>query len=72
MSDIPSGADEWYFDVKRGVAVRASERGHADDLLGPYPTRSAAENWQTTHKSRSDAWAAEDERWEHQGENRDR
>ena len=31
--------EEWYFDVKRGVAVPASERGHADDMLGPYPSK---------------------------------
>ena len=66
-----SNAEEWYFDVKRGVAVPASERGHAEDLLGPYPGKTAAENWRQTVANRNDAWDAEDERWEHQGDKRD-
>ena len=37
--------EQWYFDRRRGVAVPASERGHADDMLGPYPSKAAAENW---------------------------
>ena len=64
--------EDWYFDVKRGVAVPASERGHADDVLGPYPSKAAAENWRQTITSRNDAWDTEDERWEHLGEQRDR
>ena len=61
MSD-PS--TEWYFDLKRGVAVPAHERGRADDLLGPYPSKGAAENWRNTVESRNEAWDADDERWE--------
>jgi hypothetical protein len=64
-------SEEWYFDVKRGVAVPASERGHSDDLLGPYPSKAAAENWRQTVAARNEAWDAEDERWEHLGEQRD-
>jgi hypothetical protein len=67
MTDQPT---EWYFDVRRGVAVPAAERGHAENLLGPYPSKAAAENWRKTVEARNDAWDAQDERWEHQGENR--
>jgi hypothetical protein len=69
---VVNDTEDWYFDVKRGVAVPASERGHADDLLGPYPSKAAAENWRQTVTTRNDAWDAEDERWEHLGEQRDR
>ena len=65
-------SERWYFDVRRGVAVPASERGHADDMLGPYPSKAAAENWRDTVASRNDAWDAEDERWAHKGENTQR
>ena len=69
---MPDEPEQWYFDVRRGVAVPASERGHAEDLLGPYPSKTAAENWRQTVANRNDAWDAEDERWEHLGEKRDR
>ena len=68
---MESKTNEWYFDVRRGVAVPASERGHADDMLGPYPSKAAAENWRATVAARNDAWAAEDDRGEHQGEKND-
>jgi hypothetical protein len=37
-------------------------------MLGPYPSKAAAENWRQTVKSRNDQWDAEDERWERLGE----
>jgi hypothetical protein len=64
--------EEWYFDLERGIAVPASQRGVADRMLGPYPSKAAAENWRKTVATRNDAWDAEDERWEHLGERRDR
>jgi hypothetical protein len=63
---------EWYFDLKRGVAVPAEERGPADHLLGPYPSKAAAENWRSTVETRNEAWDADDERWEQSGEEPDR
>lgn len=54
---------EWYWDLKRKRAVPADERGPADDLLGPYRTKGAAENWHATVESRNDAWEADDEEW---------
>ena len=68
MSDA---SEEWYFDTRRGIAVPASERGWAEDMLGPYPSKAAAENWRATVAARNEAWDAEDERWEHQGEKQD-
>jgi hypothetical protein len=52
---------EWYFDLKRGQAVQAEERGPAKDLLGPYPSKEAAENWRATHDEREAAWDPEAE-----------
>lgn len=72
MSDDTSDREEWYFDLRRGVAVPASERGPAEHLLGPYPSKAAAENWRDTVESRNEAWDAEDERWERTGEDPDR
>ena len=37
------------------------------DVLGPYPTREAAEGWRDTVEARNEAWKDEDERWEDKG-----
>ena len=57
-------SDEWYFDLARGVAVPAEDRGPGDRMLGPYPSKAAAENWKNTVESRNEAWDEDDERWE--------
>ena len=71
--DSPSGtnasSDEWYFDLHKGVAVPASERGHADHMLGPYRTKGEAENWKSTVESRNEAWDEDDAEWSSWGEN---
>ena len=55
----------WYWDLERKVAVPASERGPADHLLGPYPTRAEAENWKAKVEERNEGWDEADEAWEH-------
>jgi hypothetical protein len=64
-----AGDEPWYWDLRRQRAVRASERGPADQLLGPYPTQDAAEHWRERVERRNEAWDDEDERWE--GRHRD-
>ena len=59
---------EWYWDLQRGIAVPADERGNADHMLGPYPTKVAAENWKQTSEDRNEAWEADDEEWDSWGE----
>lgn len=56
--------EEWYFDLERGIAVPASERGHADHMLGPYRTRGEAENWKATVEARNEAWDEADKEWD--------
>jgi hypothetical protein len=61
--------DGWYFDLKAGRAVSGDERGPAKDLLGPYPSKEAAENWRATHDAREDAWDdGDDDRGDDAGE----
>jgi hypothetical protein len=54
---------QWYWDLRRAVAVTADERGPGDQVLGPYPSRAAAENWKVTSEARHDAWDDADEKW---------
>lgn len=65
-ADTPT--DDWYFDLRKGVAVPASERGPGDHLLGPYPTRGHAENWRATNEARNKSWDDDDERWDAWGD----
>jgi hypothetical protein len=50
----------WYDTIKQKV-VDDEERGSSADLLGPYPTREAAENWRATRDAREAAWGDDDE-----------
>ena len=58
---------EWYWDLARGVAVPAGDRGPSDDMLGPYPTRAEAENWKAKVDERNEAWEDADDDWEQSG-----
>jgi hypothetical protein len=60
-------ATEWYWDLDRGIAVPADQRGPGDDTMGPYPTKGQAENWKATVEARNDAWDDADEEWESAG-----
>ena len=59
---------EWYWDLNRKIAVPASERGGADHVLGPYPTRHEAENWKSIAEERNEEWEEDDTAWEQAGE----
>ena len=61
---MTSTSERWWWDLAKGRAVRDDERGPDKDVLGPYPSRAAAEAWRERHEAREDAWEQEDERWE--------
>lgn len=56
--------DQWWWDLRNGRAVQRGERPRDLDVLGPYPSKEAAEAWEETAKARNEEWKAEDERWE--------
>ena len=62
---MTDGDESWYFDLRRGIAVPASERGPGDDVLGPYPSRAEALNWRSRVEQRNEQWEEADEAWEH-------
>jgi hypothetical protein len=61
MSD---GSEQWWWDLAAGRAVRDDERGPDRDVLGPYPSREAAERWRDRHDAREERWEEQDEEWE--------
>jgi hypothetical protein len=66
MADIDPST-EWYWDLKRHIAVPADERGPGDRMLGPYRTKGEAENWKATVDTRNEAWTEHDDEWESWG-----
>lgn len=56
--------EKWWWDLAGGRAVRDDERGADLDVLGPYPSREAAERWREQHESREERWDDQDEAWE--------
>jgi hypothetical protein len=58
-----AGAAQWYWCLRHHRA-ESEDRCGSDLLMGPYPTREAAERYAETAKDREEAWKAEDERWE--------
>jgi hypothetical protein len=66
-----SADTEWYWDLVRNKAVPAAERGPGEQLLGPYPSRHEAENWQAKVDERNEGWDDDDEAWENAGTSED-
>ena len=60
--------EEWYWDLRRKVAVPASQRGSYDHFLGPSASKAEAEHWQERVEERNERWEDADEAWEHAGE----
>lgn len=60
---VETNDTDWYWDLDRQIAVRADNRGPADQTLGPYPSKAEAENWKSTAERRNDMWESDDEEW---------
>lgn len=54
---------QWGWDLVKSSAVRWNERGRGDQVLGPYPSRSAAEHWRQQVDERNTVWDDHDETW---------
>jgi hypothetical protein len=67
---MTSNRNEWYWDLVKNQPVRADERGPGDQVLGPYPSESAARQWRDTVEQRNQAWEADDEEWHRDDEGR--
>lgn len=53
-------SEQFWFNMKDST-VEVGHRSDHSDLLGPYPTREAAEAALRTAAARTEAWDAEDE-----------
>lgn len=58
-----SSDERWGWDLKRQRPVLWDERGPSDTVLGPYPSRSAAEHWRERIEDRNTDWNDADDEW---------
>jgi hypothetical protein len=58
-----SEAPQFYFNVRTHQVEELEEKSQSKDLLGPYPTRAAAEAALETARARTEEWDEEDRRW---------
>jgi hypothetical protein len=63
---------DWYWDLDKQIAVRADNRGPADQTLGPYASKAEAENWKATSENRNDIWESSDDEWNDVNSSNDR
>lgn len=56
--------ERWWWSLTENRAVTGDERGRDDEVLGPYPSREAAERWRETVEARNEAWSDADKAWE--------
>ncbi|NAZ83822.1 SPOR domain-containing protein [Kineococcus sp. R8] len=50
----------FFYNVRTGAVEEADRRDKAQDLMGPYPTREAAQHALESARARTEAWDAED------------
>ncbi|GAB6897812.1 SPOR domain-containing protein [Kineosporia succinea] len=61
MSD---GAEQYWFNLSTNQVEAGDRKGQGKDVLGPYPTREAAQQALDTARSKTEAWDEEDRRWD--------
>lgn len=65
-------AETWWWNLTEGRAVTSAERPRDIEVLGPYPSREAAEDWKAQNEARNEAWDEDDEAWAGDGPRDDR
>lgn len=56
--------EQWYWSLTENRAVRADERGPADQVMGPYTSEAEAVAWKQKVEARNEAWEKSDKAWE--------
>lgn len=56
-------AGTWYWCVKHKRAEDGAHSCPAEDRLGPYQSKEAAQNWRAVVDARNEHWDEEDRAW---------
>lgn len=54
----------FFFNTRTGQVEELEDKSQGKELLGPYPTRAAAEHALTTAAQRTEQWDREDREWQ--------
>jgi hypothetical protein len=54
---------QFFFNVSTGQVEELANRSQSKDLLGPYPSRAAAEAALATARQKTEDWDEDDRRW---------
>ncbi|MFN8076197.1 MAG: hypothetical protein U0Q15_12365 [Kineosporiaceae bacterium] len=54
---------DYWFNIRSGQVETDVDRSRKDDLMGPYPTREAAEQALAAARGRTEAWDEQDRAW---------
>ncbi len=60
---MSEGATQFWYNLSTGQVEEATHKGQGKDVLGPYPTREAAQQALETARNRTEQWDEEDRRW---------
>ncbi|MCD5311608.1 hypothetical protein [Kineosporia babensis] len=60
---MSEGAQQYWYNLATNQVEVTDHKGQGKDVMGPYPTREAAEAALASAKSRTEAWDEEDRRW---------
>jgi hypothetical protein len=63
MSEKNAGETQYWYNTKTGQVETSSDKSAWTNLMGPYPTREAAQNALETASGRNQDWESEDEDW---------
>jgi hypothetical protein len=56
-------APQFYFNLKTGQVEELANKSQSKDVLGPYPSRAAAQAALETARKRTEDWDEEDRKW---------
>jgi hypothetical protein len=54
---------QFWFNTRTGTVETVHDKSQSKDVLGPYPTREAAERALQSAHERTQQWDEEDRRW---------
>lgn len=54
---------QFWFNVRTGKVETIVDKSQSKELMGPYPTREAAQAALQSARERTEAWDEEDRRW---------
>ncbi|GLY32775.1 hypothetical protein Kisp02_61400 [Kineosporia sp. NBRC 101731] len=55
---------QYWYNLSTGQVESTTGKGQGKDVMGPYPTREAAQQALESARARTEAWDEEDRRWD--------